>query len=111
MLFCLNVTYTPQALQSLMDHPTTSRADAARQLIEAAGGKMVAFYSTIIDGPGAMVIFDVPDPGYAPAISGLVMSTGTARDIRLQRLLTPDEVVGVRQKAASLRSAYKPPTG
>ena len=110
MLFCITVTYTAQALNALMEHPTVSRAEAARQLVEAAGGKMISFYSTVAEGPGAMVIFDVPDPSYAPAISGVVMASGAVRDIQLRRLLSPEEVVGVRQKAAALRASYKPAT-
>jgi len=30
--------------------------------VKAAGGKLVAMYGTMVDGPGAMVIVDV-DPG------------------------------------------------
>ena len=107
MLFCLTATYAPHALNALMDNPTTSRVAAVTTLVEAAGGKLVAMYSTVRDGPGAMVIFDVPDPAMAPAISGVAMASGSLRDVQLQRLLTPDEVVNVRSKAAQLRSVYK----
>ncbi len=109
MLFCLTANYTPSALNAIMDNPTTSRVTAATKLIEAAGGKMVAMYSTIIDGPGVMVIFDVPEPSFGPAISGVVTATGAVHNVHLQRLLSPAEVVGVRQKAAQIRDAYKPP--
>ena len=64
-------------------------------------------YSTVADGPGVLVIIDV-DPSKAPAIGGLVMSTGTVRNLRLMRLLSQDEVVAVRQTAKQLQSAYKP---
>ena len=62
MHFCLTGQYTPQALNSMMDNPTTNRYEAAKKLIEAAGGKLISMYSTPADGPGVMVIFDVPDP-------------------------------------------------
>lgn len=107
MLFCLTATYTPQALNALMDNPAVSRVAAVTKLVEAAGGKLVAMYSTVLDGPGVMVIFDVPDPASAPAISGVAVASGTVRDVKLMRLLTPDEVVNVRTKAAQLRGAYK----
>ena len=40
MHFCFTGQYTPQALNSMMDSPTTSRYEAAKSLIEAAGGKV-----------------------------------------------------------------------
>ena len=109
MHFCLTGQYSPQALNSIMDNPTTSRYEAAKKLIEAAGGKLISMYSTPADGPGVLVIFDVPDPSAAPAISGVVVASGALHNAKLNRLLTQDEVMQVRQKASQLRSAYKAP--
>jgi uncharacterized protein with GYD domain len=109
MHFCLTGQYTPQALNSIMDNPTTSRYEAAKNLIEAAGGKLISMYSTPVDGPGVLVIFDVPDPGAAPAISGVVIASGALHHVKLTRLLTQDEVMQIRQKASQLRGVYKPP--
>ncbi len=92
-----------------MEDPKTNRYEAAKKLIEAAGGKLISMYSTVADGPGVLIIFDVPDPGTAPAISGLVISTGTLHNVKLTRLLTQDEVLQVRQKAIQFRAAYSPP--
>ena len=61
------------------------------------------------DGPGVLVIFDVPDPSSAPAISGTVVAAGTIHNVHLTRLWTQDEIVKVRQKAAELRGSYKAP--
>jgi uncharacterized protein with GYD domain len=109
MHFSLTGQYTPQALNSIMDNPTTSRYEAAKNLIETAGGKLIAMYSTPADGPGVLVIFDVPDPSAAPAICGVVVASGALHHVKLTRLLTQDEVKSVRQKASELRAAYKPP--
>jgi uncharacterized protein with GYD domain len=109
MHFCLTGQYTPQALNSIMDNPTTNRYEAAKNLIEAAGGKLISMYSTPVDGPGVLVIFDVPDPGAAPAISGVVIASGALHHVKLTRLLTQDEVMQIRQKASQLRGVYKPP--
>ena len=76
MHFSLTGQYTPRALNNIMENPTTSRYEAAKKLIEAAGGKLILMYSTASDGPGVLVIFDVPDPGAAPAISGTVLASG-----------------------------------
>jgi uncharacterized protein with GYD domain len=78
-------------------------------VIEAAGGKLISMYSTAADGPGVMVIFDVPDPSAAPAISGVVVAAGTLQNVTLTRLFTPDEITKVRQTASKLKTAYSPP--
>ena len=109
MHFCMTAQYTPKALNGILENPTTSRYEAAKKLIEAAGGKLICMYSTAADGPGVLVIFDVPDPSAAPAISGIVISSGALREAKLTRLFTQDEVLQVRKKAAELRGAYKPP--
>jgi uncharacterized protein with GYD domain len=109
MHFCLTGQYSPQALNSIMDNPTVSRYEAAKQSIEAAGGKLISMYSTAANGPGILVIFDMPDPNAAPALSGVVVASGALQNVELKRLWTPEEITPVRQMAAKLRSAYKPP--
>jgi len=109
MHFCLTGQYTPRALNNIMENPTTNRYEAAKKLIEAAGGKLISMYSTPADGPGVLVIFDVPDPGAAPAIVGVVVAAGALHHVKLMRLFTQDEVMQVRLKASKLRAAYSPP--
>jgi uncharacterized protein with GYD domain len=109
MHFCFTGQYTPRALTNIMEDPKTNRYEAAKKLVEAAGGKLISMYSTVAEGPGVLIIFDVPDPGTAPAISGVVVSAGTLHNVKLTRLLTQDEVTQVRQKATQLRAAYTPP--
>ena len=111
MHFCMTGQYTPKSLNSIMENPKTNRQEAARKLIEAAGGKLVSMYSTAVDGPGVLVIFDVPDPNAAPAISGTVVASGAIHNVNLTRLYTQDEILQVRQKAVQLRGAYTPPGG
>jgi uncharacterized protein with GYD domain len=109
MLFCFTGEYTPQALNAMRENPNTNRREAVTQLLEAAGGKVIEMYGTSGNGPGAMVIFDVPDPAMAPAICGVAVSSGSVQNVQLTRLFTMDEVSGIRQKARQLRAAYKPP--
>jgi uncharacterized protein with GYD domain len=109
MHFCLTAQYTPEALNTIMDNPATNRYEAIKKLIEAAGGKLISMYSTLVDGPGALVIFDVPEPGTAPAISGVIVASGAVHNVKLTRLMTQEEVTQVRKKATELRGSYKPP--
>ena len=108
MHFCLTGQYTQRALNAILENPATNRQEAARKLIEAAGGKLISMYSVAADGPGVLVIFDVPDPSAAPAISGLTVTAGTLQNVKLVRLFTQDEIKQVRQNAAKLRSSYTP---
>ena len=109
MLFCLTADYTPQALNAMRENPNTDRRAAVEELITAAGGKLIAMYGRATNGPGAMVIFDVPDPAMAPAMVGVAVSSGSVQNVELTRLFTMEEIAGIRQKAHQIRGAYKPP--
>ena len=109
MLFCFTAEYTPQALNAMRENPNTDRRAAVTQMLEAAGGKVIEMYGISGNGPGAMVIFDVPDPQMAPAISGVAVSSGSVQNVKLTRLFTMDEIGSIRQKARKIRGAYKPP--
>ena len=109
MHFCLSGEYTPRAINNIMENPTTNRLEAAKKLIEAGGGKLISMYSVAADGPGVMVIFDVPDPSFAPAISGVVVAAGAMQNVKLVRLFTQDEIKVGRQHASKLKGAYSPP--
>jgi len=111
MHFCLTGQYTPRALNNILENPTQNRYEAAKKLVEAAGGKLISMYSMAAEGPTVMTIFDVPDPSMAAAISGIVVAAGTRQNVELKRLFTQEEILQVRQKAAKLRTAYTPPGG
>ena len=93
MHFCMTGQYTPKSLNAIMENPKTNRYEAAKNLIEAAGGKLISMYSTASEGPGVLVIFDVPDPSAAPAISGTVVAAGAIHNVNLIRLWTQDEIM------------------
>jgi uncharacterized protein with GYD domain len=108
MLFCIAANYTPKGLEAMAKNPNTNRQEAVEKLLTAAGAKLVAMYYTIVDGPGAMVIFDA-DSGVAPAVAAVVASSDAVQNIKLQRLFTGDEVIALRQKRIQLQGSYKPP--
>ena len=109
MHFCLTGQYTPQALKSLIQDPTSNRSEAAKKAIEAAGGKLISMYGMPAEGPGVLVIFDMPDPVAAASISGVVIATDTLHNVKLTRLLTMEEVAHARQIGGKVRAAYKAP--
>ena len=109
MHFCITAQYTPQALNRIMDDPNTDRYAAVKKLVEAGGGKLLSMFSTAAEGPGVLIIFDMPDPEMAMSMTGVAMAGGAIHNIKLTRLMTQDEVKSVRQKARQLRGAYKAP--
>jgi uncharacterized protein with GYD domain len=83
-------------------NPNTNRREAVEKLLTAAGGKLVAMYGTIAEGPGAMVIFDI-DPAAAPAVVGVGAASDGLQNVKMQRLFTGEEVMAIRQRERSSR--------
>jgi uncharacterized protein with GYD domain len=108
MLFCITANYTPKAMQAMAKNPNTNRRDAVEKLVKAAGGKLVAMYGTMVDGPGAMVIVD-GDPGVGAAITAVVASSDSVQNVKAQRLFSMDEMMAIRKKRIELQASYSPP--
>jgi uncharacterized protein with GYD domain len=109
MHFCFTAQYTPQAINAMLDDPATNRAEAIKKLLDAAGAKLVSLYNYPADGPGVMLIFDVPDPEMAPALAAVAFAGGAIQNVKLTRLLVPEELKSIQAKGRKLRAAYKPP--
>jgi uncharacterized protein with GYD domain len=111
MLFCLTADYTPQALNAMRENPDRPAAveELIKELITAAGGNLISMYGRGTPRPGAMVIFNVPEPGMAQEIVGVAVSSGSVQNVELTRLFTMEEITGIRQKARPIYGAYKPP--
>ena len=91
MLYCLSAEYTPQALNAVQENPNTDQRGAISQLLEAAGGKVIAMYGIAGTGPGAMVVFEVPDSAMTPAaICAVAVSSGSVQNVQMKRLFTMD---------------------
>ena len=66
-------------MNAIRENPKSNRREAVEQLVKAAGGKLVAMYGTMADGPGAMAIIDA------------------------------DPIAAAAQKRVQIYSSYKPP--
>jgi len=108
MLFCITANYTPKGLNAMRENPNTDRKAAFEKLVSAAEGKVVGFYFTAAEGPGALTIFEA-DPIAAAAITGTVASSDAVHDVKMMRLWTNEEAKVVRAKRAQLHTAYKAP--
>src|SRR5262249_21917109 len=100
--------YTPKALEAMGKNPKTNRREAVEKLVVAAGGKLVAMYGTIAEGPGAMVIFEA-DPAVAPAIDGVAASSDGVLDVNMHSMFFGNGVRAIRQKRVELQKSYRPP--
>jgi uncharacterized protein with GYD domain len=108
MLYCITANYTPKAMEAMAKNPAISRKEAIEKLVEAAGGKLVAMYGTIHDGPGAMVIIDI-DPGTGATIAAVVASSDSFHNVKAHRLFSMDEVRAIRKKRIRLQASFRPP--
>ena len=55
-----------------------------------------------------MIIFDVPDPNVAAAISGIGVASGAVQDVKLTRLLTQDEVTTRQPQPSFVADTSRP---
>jgi uncharacterized protein with GYD domain len=108
MLFCVTANYTPKAMNAIRENPKSNRREAVEQLVKAAGGKLVAMYGTMANGPGAMAIIDA-DPVAAAAIKGTAASSDGLMNIKMMRLYNQEDVTAVRQKRVQIHASYTPP--
>jgi hypothetical protein len=99
MHFCFTAQYT---------QPLIARRPP-KKLIEPDGGKLISMYCTPSESPGVLIIFDMPEPDTAAAISGIAVASGAVHNVKLTRLFTQEEITHVRQTAVKLRKAYKAP--
>ena len=109
MPFRITADYTQQAIANLRDDPTINRRETEEHTLEAAGGgKVVAFYAHVANGPGALAIIDT-DPTAAMALGGIVPPSGGVQNMPIERLLARKESMAIRQKAGKLTKTYQSP--
>lgn len=98
-------TYRPEGAKGILKEGGSKRRATVKQMVEAAGGKLLAFYFAF--GKDDVIgIAEFPDHITASAASLAVNATGTV-SVRTTVLLTPEEVDAVTKKAVT----YRPPGG
>ena len=103
--YAIFFTFKGETVKAMMDKPV-DRAAAATEIVEAAGGRMEAYYLMFGAWDG-MCIAQLPDSSAAAAVSLRVSSSGAFAHVETHELLTADELVGALQAAGGL--AYSPP--
>jgi len=102
--------YSPEALKSIIK-TGSDREAAARQAIEAAGGKLLGFYGMFGQDYNIALIADMPgNAEYIGAISPAIMS-GTLASWKSIPLFTAADVVKASRISKKVEKAYRPPAG
>lgn len=95
------VAYTPDALASLTRDPQ-DRSAAVRQMVEATGGKLVAFYHSYGEYHAAVITEDPEDDTMGAAAAWAADSAGHLKTYKLIPLLTVEESMGGLRKAGEM---------
>ena len=93
--------YTPEALARLAQDPQ-DRSAAVRQMVEATGGKLVAFYHSYGEYHGAVITEDPDDDTMGAAAAWAADSAGHLKTYKLIPLLTVEESMEGLRKAGEM---------
>jgi len=102
-------TYEKAAWRDMVRQPEDREA-AARAVIDAAGGSLLAFYWMLGDHDG-LAIYEAPDAAAAATVTVAIMASGRISDVRTNALLAAPEALGALERAGEVAAAYRPPGG
>ena len=98
-------SYTPATWAKLIKNPEDRRA-AAKQYIEAVGGKLHGFWYAFGDHDG-YCLWEAPDNVSMAATALAIGAGGALSSFQTTALLTVDETLAALKKAATI--TYRPP--
>ena len=101
--YLYQANYTATGMQGLLREGGTSRRQVFAAMAQEQGGELEAFYYAF-GGADLLIIFDLPDPATAAAIS-LAITAGGALSISTVQLITPEEIDEAVRKTVN----YRPP--
>lgn len=104
-LYLTRFSYTPETWARLVKHPEDRRA-AARQYIEAVGGKLHGFWYAFGEHD-AYSLLEAPDNESIAATAIAISAGGAVSAYQTTVLLTVEETLSAVQKAGSI--AYRRP--
>lgn len=98
-------SYTPETWAKLTKNPE-DRRDAAKQYIEAVGGKLHSFWYAFGEHD-AYIVWEAPDNVSMAATAIAISAGGALSSLETTPLLTVEETLEALKKASSI--AYRPP--
>jgi uncharacterized protein with GYD domain len=100
-------TYEKEAWRDMVRRPEDREA-AARAVIDAAGGSLLAFYWMLGDHDG-LAIYEAPDAPAAAAVTAAILASGRVADVRTNALLASTDSLAALERASAVAKAYRPP--
>ncbi|MFL5871808.1 MAG: GYD domain-containing protein [Solirubrobacterales bacterium] len=101
--YLVQASYTADGLKGIVQSGGSSRPEAVRQMAEALGGSVEAFYFAFGDAD-AYVVLDMPD-NVSTAAAAMTINASGAVTTKTIVLLTPEEVDQAAEKSVD----YRPP--
>lgn len=106
-LFIVAGCYSAAAAKGMIDNPS-NREEAARAIMEAAGGKQHAFYITTGETDWMSIVEFADGADLIPALL-VVGASGAVSNVKTVRAYTGAEFKAAQQKASKIASSYKSP--
>ena len=100
-------SYSRDAVRALVERPQDREA-AARETVEALGGRLLGVWFSFGEFDGAFVV-EMPDNATAASLAMIVGSSGAMSRFETTQLLGMDEAQEAMRKAAA--ASYRAPTG
>jgi uncharacterized protein with GYD domain len=100
-------SYTSESWARMISAPG-DRTAALRQVLEPLGGSLEAVY-WMFGAYDGIVIFDVPDPVSAAAVSLAAGSSGAFKHLETHELFTQEQLSETLARAKGATQAYRPP--
>jgi uncharacterized protein with GYD domain len=101
-LYLWRASYTAEGTKGLLKEGGSKRRAAVQQMLEQAGGKLLAFYFAFGDDD-VYGIAEFPDTTTAAALSLAINASG-AVNLHSTMLLTPEEIDAAVKKSVSYRA-------
>ncbi len=99
--------YTSASMKAMVDNPS-DREEAARKIIEAAGGKLLNCFFCFGE-EDIVVLIEGPDDATMLAASFILGASGGFSGGKTTKLMTTQEAMTSMAKAKALTSSYSPP--
>lgn len=104
--FIITGSYTSDAMKGMVANPSDREA-AVRPLVEATGGKMLAYYATTGENDFLMICEAADGTDIVPALI-VAGATGTVSGLQTVRAYSGAEFKAMQEKAGGLAGALKP---
>ncbi|WP_202308217.1 GYD domain-containing protein [Mesorhizobium sp. L-8-10] len=106
-LFIITGCYSATAAKGMIDNPS-DREEAARAIMEAAGGKQHSFYITTGETDWMVVAEFADGADLIPALL-VVGASGAVSNVKTVRAYTGAEFKAAQEKANKIASSYRSP--